>query len=75
MCDHHVAIDGDGKHGEDRDSNKPVAEDGEQKANEAGVDPRALAEQGRRQREVEHAEHEVRQREVDDENPSGIVHL
>lgn len=75
VANHDVAVNSDGQDCEERHSHKAVARQREELAQQFAMTPGALPECGGSQRQVETAEHEVRDAEVDDEHCGGVPDL
>lgn len=70
-----VPIDGDQRHGEQGHGQQPVAEHGEQPAQEIAVRPRPFPERGGGQRQVEASEQQIRTGQINDEDRSRVAGL
>lgn len=75
MADHHVSIQRDGRNGEQRHRRQAVAQQREQAAQHVAVRPRTVPVGAGRQRQVEAAEQQIGQRQVDDEEGGRIANL
>lgn len=67
MSNHDVSIDGDSQDGEQGDSQKSVAQQGKQLAQQPTVSPGSVVEGGCGEGKVETAEHEIGYGQVHDE--------
>ena len=59
MSDHDVAVERDGQHGEDGNSQKSVAHEREQNAKRVTQQPSSFVEERRCQWQIETAEHQI----------------
>ena len=75
MSYHDVSVDGDGEDVEDGDSQQAVPQQGVELAQLGPPDPVLRQELGGGQREVEAAEEQVGDGEVDDEDGGGVTDL
>lgn len=72
---HDVSVESDGQNGEDGHGQESVAHEREEDAEGVPVDPGPVVEEGGGQGEVEAAEHEVGDAQVDDEHGRSIPYL
>lgn len=75
VANHDVAVNSDGQDCEERHSHKAVAGQREELAQQFAMTPGALPERGGSQRQVETAEHEVGDTQVDDKHCGGVPDL
>lgn len=75
MADHHVSIQRDGRDGEQRHRRQAVAQQREQSTEHVTVRPGTVPVRAGRQRQIEAAEQQIGQRQIDDEEGGGIADL